>query len=179
MRQASSAVIGSTHCLLLKSYIHKSTAQQAVQSCTDFALLLHMLAWPQFHYNHLAMALAYVSKRAWLAGIEVTAIVDPYTELAAFRLRKHQSGKHASKWRNVAIFPSYTAMLDSKVGLQPFCNKRLMTLPSAQGKCHSGSPLNVSKPRLVCAVLSVVPSLYPLAVTHAGWVCCKAAEQST
>ena len=54
--------------------------------------------------------------RGHSAGIEVTAIVDPYTELAAFRLKKHQSGKHASKWQDAAIFPSYTAMLDSKVG---------------------------------------------------------------
>ncbi|KAK9804181.1 hypothetical protein WJX73_009624 [Symbiochloris irregularis] len=49
-----------------------------------------------------------------LPGIEVTAIVDPHTKLAAYRLKKHQHGKHASKWTDSAIFSSYKAMLESE-----------------------------------------------------------------
>lgn len=94
--------------------------------------------------NHLAIVLRHgenVKSACIFAGIEVTAIVDPYTELAAFRLKKHQSGKHALKWKNVTIFPSYKAMLDSKVGLQVCLRQPCHAVAICLRKLHPAKPL--------------------------------------
>ena len=50
-------------------------------------------------------------------GIEFTAIVDPNLELATLRVSEYSRGPHAAKWKNVEIFQSHQAMLDSEVSV--------------------------------------------------------------
>ena len=48
--------------------------------------------------------------------VQVTAIVDPNLDLAEYRLKQQlKMSPESAKWQGVALFPSHTAMLASKV----------------------------------------------------------------
>lgn len=51
------------------------------------------------------------------SGVVISAIVEPFRELADFHLRKQLAGDHTAKWQDAQIFSSHIDMLKSEVGM--------------------------------------------------------------
>ena len=60
---------------------------------------------------------ALAHKAAGPAGLQVTAIVDPDTDLAHQRVKEYQAGGNAGKWEGCEVFSDYQAMLQHQVGI--------------------------------------------------------------